>query len=158
MEETSSDIERLGVYALTLRTWLGRQAQPATVEPNPLLGVWRLSGSAGCLEFGETDFVWGRDSDGNSGNAYLGVYSILPGIRVKAGFILDHGRPDTRCFSVILHYTTDRIEGAETPVDRYGLFFVEEAGNKYTLYIYNHRTANQFSATRLDGRPAGGVR
>ena len=35
---------------------------------------------------------------------------------------------------------------------------MEEAENKDTLYIYNHRTANQFSATRLVDRPAGGVR
>ena len=139
------------VYIAELKHWLDSHddtPQPSTLK-EMVQGRWSLSNNAGLLEFSSDGFRWYRDAHDEKSDCYLGSWSVLPGVKTAMGFILDREQDSTRCFSVVLRYTTDRMAGVDHRVDRAGLMFIEQAGSPDQVLVYNHRTAQHLLGTRI---------
>ena len=149
MDASSEERTRVGKYALTLQAWLAIKGLTAKVDPNPVLGQWELSDGAGRLEFDQATFTWWRHGAEPEGDARRGGYTLLRGMRLHQGFVVDHGKPDTGCFSVILRQASIRHEDAETPDERVDMLYLEQLGSPDRLGLYDHRTANRCQAVRL---------
>lgn len=146
MRTNDTTMRAIAAYCLELGAWLNTQSveKPAS---DPVEGRWVLPGEGGAIEFSSGIFHWYRDPKDLDGDCYIGSYNILPGIKLNSGFTLSRTGEGISCFSVTQHYMRDRIGGVETPVDRYGLFFVDQIGTD-EIQIYNHRDDSQVVATR----------
>ena len=140
-------LRMITVYTLELREWLDSQ-QSATESGDFLVGRWVLSGNAGAIEFTPEAFRWYRDPLDSQGDCFIGSWSWMPGIKLSTGFILDHGRDLTSCFSVILRYVAIRENGEESPMENPGLLFVEQADSGDQVIIYNHHTLERYLGSR----------
>ena len=148
MRTDDNAMRAVTTYCLELGAWLkSHQVDPLAVDP--VEGRWVLSGEGGAIEFSSGIFHWYRDPNDLQGDCYIGTYSFLPGAKLHSGFTLSRAGEGISCFSVTQHYTRDRIDGTETPVDRYGLLFVEQIGSPDAIQIYNHRTDGRYQATRI---------
>ncbi len=142
-------MKTVATYAIELRTWLKAQGIAENLETHPLVGRWQLGSGQGLMEFTDKSFAWHRSADGSSQDLMSGDYNVLPGAQTNAGFIIDRGRKSTSCFSVMQHYTFERVDGVASQVDRYGALFIEQADSVDQIIIFNHRTGARFTGRRV---------
>ena len=142
------DRTKVGKYALTLQLWLAMNNLNPRGDPNPIIGTWDLSHSGGRLEFTHDTFTWWHHNNQPDSHARHGTYTILPGIRLHQGIILNHGKPDTACYSIILHQQTLHHNSTNTPAQRLDILSIEQLGSPHHLDLFDHRTTNHYHATR----------
>jgi hypothetical protein len=145
-QATADSFER---YGLRLSIWLTSQGVETDDMDNPMVGTWAVDDGSGLFVFTDSEFTWYKDEDDLDDNYYKGTYYVLPGAETYSGFVLDKGE-GWEAYSVFLHYTATRAEGADQATNYNGLFMVERQGSPDVFYINNQRTGGEYTVTRVE--------
>jgi len=148
MMRTDDTMRTVAAYSMQLRAWLAAHSVDISI-PDPMRGRWILNSDGGAIDFSAGVFRWCKDRLDPDTNCHIGTYGVLPGVRLHSGFSLSRTGKGISCFTVTQHYTLDQIGGIETPVNRYGLWYVEQMGSPDTIQIYDHLTDSSALATRM---------
>ena len=132
-------------YGAGLALWLGVEGIEPKDYPDPLIGTW-LADNGGFFKFDGAEFTWWQSSEVRDDNFYQGTYSVLPGAKTNAGYVLRQG--DEMCFSVFQHYTFRKADGVDEARNYHGVFIIETKGAD-TLMVLNQRTMGTFTLTRV---------